>query len=160
LKCLRRACLNRSVGVSSINEQSSRSHFIFTIHVAWRHALSKVRFCGKLNLIDLAGSERLLKLDLDLTAKHTSSVSTPHQLHQISQTRERETLNINQSLSTLSKVFLSLTNRNKQHIPYRESKLTHYLKDSLGGDSKTMVIVQVSPAACDSNETISTLQFG
>lgn len=61
LRCLRRACLNRAVGVTQANEQSSRSHFIFTIHVAWRHALSKVKYTGKLNLVDLAGSERLFK---------------------------------------------------------------------------------------------------
>jgi hypothetical protein len=57
--CLKRAILNRAIGVSSINEQSSRSHFIFTVHVSWRHALSKVRYSGKINLVDLAGSERM-----------------------------------------------------------------------------------------------------
>jgi kinesin family protein C2/C3 len=74
--------------------------------------------------------------------------------------RERETLNINQSLSVLGKVFLALLNKKSQHIPYRDSKLTHYLKDSLGGQSKTMLILQVSPAANDSLETVSTLNFG
>jgi len=56
-------------------------------------------------------------------------------------------------------VFLALLNR-KQHVPYRDSKLTHYLKDSLGGESKTMLIMQVSPASTDAAETISTLNFG
>lgn len=65
LQYLRQACLNRAVGVTAANEQSSRSHFIFTIHVSWRHSLSKVRFTGKINLIDLAGSERLLKAYFD-----------------------------------------------------------------------------------------------
>jgi hypothetical protein len=58
---LRKACLNRAVGHTQVNEQSSRSHFIFTIHVTWKHALTKARYSGKLNLVDLAGSERLLK---------------------------------------------------------------------------------------------------
>ena len=58
LGCLKRACLNRAIGVSSLNEQSSRSHFVFTINVSWRHALSKARYSGKINLVDLAGSER------------------------------------------------------------------------------------------------------
>lgn len=61
LMSLKKACLNRSVGVSSANEQSSRSHFIFTIHVTWMHALSKTRYHGKINLVDLAGSERYLR---------------------------------------------------------------------------------------------------
>jgi hypothetical protein len=61
MKCLKKACLNRATGVTAANEQSSRSHFIFTIHVTWRHALSKAKYCGKLNLVDLAGSERLAK---------------------------------------------------------------------------------------------------
>ena len=58
LGCLKRACLNRAIGVSSLNEQSSRAHFVFTIHASWRHALSKARYSGKINLVDLAGSER------------------------------------------------------------------------------------------------------
>ena len=57
--CLKRACLNRAIGVSSVNEQSSRSHFVFTISVSWKHALSKTRYSGKISLVDLAGSERL-----------------------------------------------------------------------------------------------------
>ena len=75
------------------------------------------------------------------------------------QARDREMVNINQSLSTLGKVFLSL-HQKSQHVPYRESKLTHFLKDSLGGDSKTMVIIQVSPCEKDAQETLSTLNFG
>ena len=59
----------------------------------------------------------------------------------------------------MGKVFLALLNKS-QHIPYRESKLTHYLKDSLGGDSKTMLIIQISPCEKDAQETLSTLNFG
>jgi Kinesin motor domain len=65
LMYLRKACLNRAVGATHANEQSSRSHFIFTIHVTWRHAITKARYSGKLNLVDLAGSERLLKSYFD-----------------------------------------------------------------------------------------------
>ena len=184
---LKKACMNRAIGVSAANEQSSRSHFIFTIHVSWRHALSKAKYSGKINLVDLAGSERLLKNyfndnnninNTHATSHYTSAASlapathnyssgatsdyqNPHQLQQMDRARERETLNINQSLSVLGKVFLSLMNKQaKRHIPYRDSKLTHYLKDSLGGESKTMLIVQISPAAQDSAETVSTLNFG
>lgn len=61
LMYLRRACLHRAVGQTHANEQSSRSHFIFTLHVTWKHSVTKARYSGKLNLVDLAGSERLLK---------------------------------------------------------------------------------------------------
>lgn len=71
----------------------------------------------------------------------------------------KEALNINQSLTTLGKVFLALLNRSS-HVPYRDSKLTHYLKDSLGGESKTMLILQVSPNLNDYSETLSSLNFG
>lgn len=113
--------MNRTVGVTNYNEQSSRSHFIFTIHVEGRHKETKQIFRGKLNLIDLAGSERILK-------SHAEG------------DRIKEALNINQSLTTLGKVFLALLNK-QSHVPYRDSKLTHYLKDSLGGHSKSMLII-------------------
>ena len=140
LLCLKEACLNRTVGITNYNEYSSRSHFVFTIHVTGRHRETKQIFRGKLNLIDLAGSERILK-------SHAEGE------------RIKEALNINQSLTTLGKVFLSLLNK-QPHIPYRDSKLTHYLKDSLGGESKTMLIVQASQAANDLSETVSSLSFG
>jgi Kinesin motor domain len=70
----------------------------------------------------------------------TSPNNNAYQQHLSMQNRERETVNINQSLTTLGKVFLSLLHKSA-HVPYRESKLTHFLKDSLGGDSKTMLIV-------------------
>jgi hypothetical protein len=145
--------------------------------VTWKHAVTKARYSGKLNLVDLAGSERLLKNYFEnrettgtpppYNSHYTSAdvstgggnYSSHHGMTAVERVRERETLNINQSLSVLGKVFLALLNK-KQHIPYRDSKLTHYLKDSLGGDSKTMLIMQVSPSASDAAETISTLNFG
>jgi len=95
---------------------------------------------GKLNLVDLAGSERILKSKAEGE-------------------RVKEAMNINQSLTSLGKVFLALMGKQK-HVPYRDCKLTHYLKDSLGGQSKTMMIVQVSPSQNDIEESLSTLQFG
>lgn len=70
--CLKRAVINRAVGVTSSNEQSSRSHFIFTMHVSWRHALTKAKYNGKINLVDLAGSERLLKPSIPPLSPHAA----------------------------------------------------------------------------------------
>ena len=91
-------------------------------------------------MIDLAGSERILK-------------------SQAEGDRIKEAMNINQSLTTLGKVFLALLHKQK-HIPYRDSKLTHYLKDSLGGEAKTLLILQVSPSISDFGESLSSLNFG
>ena len=99
--------MNRATGASALNEQSSRSHFIFTVHVSWKHALSKAKYSGKINLIDLAGSERLLKPQSNYFSYLPLTPESP--LHvQDKAARERETLNINQSLSVLGKVFLAL----------------------------------------------------
>jgi len=110
LMYLRRACLNRAVGATHANEQSSRSHFIFTLHVTWRHAITKARYSGKLNLVDLAGSERLLKSYFEQRETSTTGTPPPHNSHYtsadgnnsnhygltaIERVRERETLNIN-----------------------------------------------------------------
>jgi Kinesin motor domain len=133
--------------------------------VTWKHALSKAKYCGKLNLVDLAGSERLSKYQSPLPIlTDPSTASNPHTFALQERLRERETLLINQSLTTLGKVFLALaptaTPPQQQYVPYRDSKLTHFLKDSLGGESKTMLIVQVSPCGEDSLESLSSLQFG
>ena len=77
---LKKACMNRAVGVSAANEQSSRSHFIFTIHVTWKHALTKARYSGKINLVDLAGSERL-KIDGPPLSHFTSAGSLQPSSH-------------------------------------------------------------------------------
>jgi hypothetical protein len=91
-------------------------------------------------LVDLAGSERILRTNAEGI-------------------RKIEAQNINKSLATLGKVILNLQSKSI-HIPYRDSKLTHYLKDSLGGNAKTMMIIHVSPMQKDHSESLSTLSFG
>jgi kinesin family protein C2/C3 len=138
LKVMRQGSSNRSVGATLMNEASSRSHCVVTIYVSGRLPDRKV--CSKLNLIDLAGSERIWKSEAEGQ-------------------RMVEACNINQSLSALGKVLYNLAAK-QPHIPYRDSKLTHLLKDSLAGDAKTLMIVTVSPAVVDFAESTSSLQFG
>ena len=129
---------NRSVGTTLINEYSSRSHCIVSITVDCQ--TEDRTFSSKLNLIDLAGSERVWKSEAEGQ-------------------RMVEACNINQSLAALGKVLSALASK-QSHVPFRDSKLTHLLKDSLAGDAKTMVIVTVSPSLSDSAETLSALGFG
>jgi len=96
---------------------------------------------GKLYLVDLAGSEKISKTGAQV------------------QTLE-EAKNINKSLTTLGKVIYALTDRKSFHIPYRESKLTRILTESLGGNSKTCLIITTSPHPFNDSETLSTLRFG
>jgi hypothetical protein len=129
---------NRSVGCTNINEYSSRSHCIVTIYIHCSN--SEGSFVSKLNLIDLAGSERICKSEAEGI-------------------RMVEACNINQSLSALGKVLYSLAGK-QAHIPYRDSKLTHLLRDSLSGDAKTLMIITVNPSNDDVSETLSSLTFG
>lgn len=122
-----------------MNERSSRSHSVFTLDITARDAESGATLKGGLNLVDLAGSERLNK-------------------SKVEGYRLVETKNINKSLSTLSNVFASLAN-NTKYIPYRNSKLTTLLSDSLGGDSKTLMFVHVGPSQSSHAESISSLAF-
>ena len=96
---------------------------------------------GKLYLVDLAGSERIAKTGAE------------------GQTLD-EAKSINQSLTTLGKVIKALTTRNNTHVPYRESKLTRMLSESLGGNSKTCLIITCSPHPINDQETLSTCRFG
>lgn len=133
----------RRTASTLMNAQSSRSHTIFSITVHIREngmdgeELLKI---GKLNLVDLAGSENLSK------AGNEKGIRT------------RETVNINQSLLTLGRVITALVERTP-HIPYRESKLTRLLQESLGGRTKTSIIATVSPGHKDLEETLSTLEY-
>jgi len=138
LKCIADATKNRSTTSTDMNEQSSRSHSIVTVKTACTLKGSDT-YIGKIHLIDLAGSENVSK-----------SGAAGDTL--------REAQNINKSLSALGDVISSLVAKNS-HTPYRNSKLTMMLKDSLGGDSKTLMIVCCSPAQTNVTETLSSLNF-
>lgn len=136
---------NRKVAATNMNRASSRSHSVFTcvIESTWEsQGVSHHRF-ARLNLVDLAGSER-----------QKSSGAEGDRL--------KEATNINKSLSTLGLVIMnlvSISNGKSHHVPYRDSKLTFLLQDSLGGNAKTIIIANISPSSCCSLETLSTLKF-
>ena len=134
---------NRHVGQTNMNRDSSRSHSIFAIVIERSEkgsdGINHIR-AGKLNLVDLAGSERQSK---------TGSTGD----------RLKEATNINKSLLTLGNVISSLVDGNSTHIPYRDSKLTKLLADSLGGNTKTLMIANIGPADWNYDETISTLRY-
>uniref|UniRef100_A0A803TK80 Kinesin-like protein n=1 Tax=Anolis carolinensis TaxID=28377 RepID=A0A803TK80_ANOCA len=134
--------LNRSVGQHALNTRSSRSHCIFTIYIECHsRILSDARYVtSKINLVDLAGSERLAK-----------SKSEGQGL--------KEATYINKSLSFLEQVILALSDRNREHIPFRQSKLTYTLKDSLGGNCNTVLVANICSEAIHIIETLSTLRF-
>ncbi|CAK8537118.1 unnamed protein product [Lathyrus sativus] len=129
----------RAVGSNNVNEHSSRSHCMLCIMVKAKNLMNGECTKSKLWLVDLAGSERLAKTD-------------------VQGERLKEAQNINRSLSALGDVISSLAAKSS-HIPYRNSKLTHLLQDSLGGDSKTLMFVQISPSDQDVGETLSSLNF-
>ena len=138
---------NRSVGATLMNADSSRSHSIFTITVecSQRRAgdpsdAEPHITVGKLNLVDLAGSERQAK---------TGSTGD----------RLKEATKINLSLSALGNVISALVDGKSSHIPYRDSKLTRLLQDSLGGNTKTVMIANLGPADYNFDETMSTLRY-
>ncbi|XP_021290851.1 kinesin-like protein KIN-12C, partial [Herrania umbratica] len=145
LKLLLQGAANRRMAATNMNSESSRSHSVFTciIESHWeKDAMTHFRF-ARLNLVDLAGSER-----------QKSSGAEGDRL--------KEAANINKSLSTLGLVIMSLVDLahgKHRHVPYRDSRLTFLLQDSLGGNSKTTIIANVSPSICAANETLSTLKF-
>merc|ERR1719158_927932 len=134
LRAMASAAANRSVLATDMNEESSRSHSIVQVKTVCRSRKDGREYIGRINLIDLAGSENVNK----------SGVSGQGM---------KEAQNINKSLSALGDVVQSLVAKNP-HCPYRNSKLTMMLKDSLGGDSKTLMIVCVSPAQINVTETL------
>merc|ERR1711953_1182423 len=132
---------NRHVAVTNMNEHSSRSHSVFLINVKQENLENQKKLSGKLYLVDLAGSEKVGKTGAEGTILD-------------------EAKNINKSLSALGNVIAALADGNKTHIPYRDSKLTRILQESLGGNAKTTVVICASPALYNEAETKSTLMFG
>lgn len=138
---LKRAAANRSVAATKANERSSRSHSVFILKLLGQNHITGERSEGTLNLVDLAGSERL---------SHSGATGE----------RLKETQNINRSLSCLGDVIAALgQGKEGGHIPYRNSKLTYLLQFSLGGNSKTLMFVMVSPLQAHLAETLTSLKF-
>ncbi|KAF3336908.1 kinesin-related protein 2-like protein [Carex littledalei] len=138
-KILRTGARNRSVGSTAANELSSRSHCLVRVTIKSENRVSGQRRRSHMWLVDLAGSERISKIDVEGE-------------------RLRESQFINRSLSALGDVISALASKNP-HIPYRNSKLTHLLQSSLGGDCKTLMFVQISPSSSDLGETTCSLNF-
>ncbi|KAL8502980.1 hypothetical protein ACS0TY_021923 [Phlomoides rotata] len=130
---------SRSVGKTQMNEQSSRSHFVFTLRITGVNESTDQQVKGVLNLIDLAGNERPSK-----------SGSTGDRL--------KETQAINKSLSALSDVIFALAKK-EEHVPFRNSKLTYLLQPCLGRDSKTLMFVNISPESTSVLESLCSLRF-
>uniref|UniRef100_A0A8C9ZYR0 Kinesin-like protein n=1 Tax=Sander lucioperca TaxID=283035 RepID=A0A8C9ZYR0_SANLU len=132
---------NRHVAVTNMNEHSSRSHSIFLINIKQENVETEQKLCGKLYLVDLAGSEKVSK-----TGAEGSVLD--------------EAKNINKSLSALGNVISALAEGTKSHVPYRDSKMTRILQDSLGGNCRTTMFICCSPSSYNDTETKSTLMFG
>ncbi|XP_048600849.1 kinesin-like protein KIN-14F [Brassica napus] len=130
---------NRAVGATALNERSSRSHSVLTVHVQGKELATGSILRGCLHLVDLAGSERVEK---------SEAVGE----------RLKEAQHINKSLSALGDVISALAQKSS-HVPYRNSKLTQVLQDSLGGQAKTLMFVHINPEVNAVGETISTLKF-
>ncbi|KAI8479893.1 Kinesin-like protein kifc1 [Branchiostoma belcheri] len=136
---LKKANKHRAVAATKCNDRSSRSHSVFQLRIKGQNSLTSESCAGMLNLVDLAGSEQVKK-----------SGSQGKQL--------QEAQSINKSLSNLSLVITALSNK-EPHIPYRNSKLTYLLQNSLGGNSKTLMFVNVSPQEEHLVETVNSLRF-
>ncbi|CEF65719.1 Kinesin heavy chain [Strongyloides ratti] len=132
---------NRMVAVTNMNEHSSRSHSVFLITVNQENKNTNKKLSGKLYLVDLAGSEKVSKTGAEGMVLE-------------------EAKNINKSLSALGNVIAALAEGTKSHVPYRDSKLTRILQESLGGNSRTTIVICASPASFNEGETKSTLLFG
>ncbi|KAI9464802.1 kinesin-domain-containing protein [Russula earlei] len=135
----------RTVAATLMNERSSRSHSVFTLRICGTNTHTGQVCEGALNLVDLAGSERL----------NASGAGKDKE-------RLRETQNINKSLSALGDVIAALgekSEKSDKHIPYRNSKLTYLLQNSLSGNSKTLMFLNLSPLAAHLNESLCSLRF-
>ncbi|CAK5273470.1 unnamed protein product [Mycena citricolor] len=142
---LSQAQSRRRVAATLMNERSSRSHSVFTLRIRGVHDNGEAERLGTLNLVDLAGSERLASLGLG----HSVAGSE----------RLKETQSINKSLSALGDVIAALGNGPGSHVPYRNSKLTYLLQNSLSGNSKTLMVLNLSPLSAHLNESLTSLRF-
>uniref|UniRef100_A0A673G2K6 Kinesin-like protein n=1 Tax=Sinocyclocheilus rhinocerous TaxID=307959 RepID=A0A673G2K6_9TELE len=131
---------NRHVAVTNMNEHSSRSHSIFLINVKQENTQTEQKLSGKLYLVDLAGSEKVSKTGAEGAVLD-------------------EAKNINKSLSALGNVISALA-EGTTYIPYRDSKMTRILQDSLGGNCRTTIVICCSPSSYNEAETKTTLMFG
>ena len=132
---------NRAIASTGMNAQSSRSHSVFLLAIASRNTRDMSTRSGKLYLVDLAGSEKVGKTGAEGTTLNEAKM-------------------INKSLSALGNVIKALTEGKSQHVPYRDSKLTRLLQESLGGNARTTLIINCSPSTYNEEETLSTLRFG
>lgn len=131
---------NRTVASTAMNADSSRSHMVFVLTVQQKNLRNGSQKVSKLYLVDLAGSEKISKTE-------------------VSGKQLEEAKQINLSLSVLGRVIFALT-ENNPFVPYRDSKLTRMLQESLGGNAKTALVVTCSPSQFNEAETLSTLRFG
>ncbi|KAG5270711.1 hypothetical protein AALO_G00195660 [Alosa alosa] len=138
-KVLELGHMNRATACTNLNEHSSRSHALLIVTVSGFNSSTGHRSSGKLNLVDLAGSERITKSGAEGS-------------------RLREAQCINKSLAALGDVINALRSR-QSHVPFRNSRLTYLLQDSLNGDSKTLMMVQVSPLDTNVSESVCSLKF-
>ena len=142
LNCLFEGELSRTVAAHELNARSSRSHTVYTLHIETRSRVESTDkvINSKLHLVDLAGSERCKKTGSSgLTLKEATF--------------------INKSLSFLEQVVIALSSSVRDHIPYRQSKLTNLLRDSLGGNCKTVMVANIWPESSHLEETVGTLKF-
>jgi len=136
---LERGSAQRAVCATAMNSESSRSHLVLSISIVSVNKETKERLRGKILICDLAGSERLKK-------------------SQVSDEQQKEAIEINKSLTALGDVVEALT-KGEKVIPYRNHKLTQLMQDSLGGTAKTLMFVNCSPAASNTDETVMSLKY-
>lgn len=136
---------NRTTRSTNYNLTSSRSHAILQLTFdveRFEESGETIIYRSKLSLVDLAGSEKMQTMNVDPTKQHV-----------------KELTSINKSLSSLGNVISALSSSNRTHVPYRDSKLTRLLQDSLGGNTRTILIACVAPTVLHASESTSTLQF-
>eukprot|EP01113_Clastostelium_recurvatum_P032464 TRINITY_DN4179_c0_g1_i4.p1 TRINITY_DN4179_c0_g1~~TRINITY_DN4179_c0_g1_i4.p1 ORF type:complete len:1189 (-),score=408.18 TRINITY_DN4179_c0_g1_i4:28-3594(-) len=138
---IRTGMSNRAIAATRMNAESSRSHSVFILYIQQKSLKEGSVKTGKLYLVDLAGSEKVEKTGASGTTLDEAKM-------------------INKSLSALGNVINALTDGKSAHIPYRDSKLTRILQESLGGNSRTTLVINCSPSSYNEAETISTLRFG